>query len=148
MAAFVPDQELLRRFVAREEGRAFAMLMERHWRLVFGTCMRLLRRREDAEDAAQAVWIRMARKAPRLRGTNALRTWLYHTALWKAKNILAARRARARHEQAATEGEWAGLSRGRNGVAVTNGIHAIEERDDLCSVVHDQIRSFFEVLGL
>jgi len=55
---------------------AFEQLMVLYQRRVLGTATRILRRREDARDAAQEVFLRLYRHLPRIRA-EAFRTWLY-----------------------------------------------------------------------
>jgi DNA-directed RNA polymerase specialized sigma24 family protein len=61
------DTELLDRFTAGRDPAAFADLVARHSPMVLGVCQRLLRDAHDAEDAFQATFLVLARKAGGLR---------------------------------------------------------------------------------
>ncbi|MHC5539531.1 RNA polymerase sigma factor, partial [Singulisphaera rosea] len=75
--AGVPDQELLDRFAEHRDSQAFSALVERHGPMVFGVCRRILGDRHAAEDAFQATFLIMVRKAGTIRVDPSLGRWLY-----------------------------------------------------------------------
>ncbi len=90
------DAQLVERFLGRDgPGRedAFAALVQRHGPMVLGVCRRMLSGSADAEDAFQAVFFVLARKAGAVRGVEGLKSWLYGVAIRTAKE---ARRRSAR----------------------------------------------------
>jgi len=74
------DEELLRKFVVERDDRAFESLVDRHGGMVLGVCRRVLGTQHDAEDAFQAVFLVLARKANSLRSGSSLPAWLHKTA--------------------------------------------------------------------
>src|SRR6516162_9976893 len=94
------DIQLLTRFVAARDEASFAALLRRHGPMVLGVCRRVLRDFHDAEDAFQATFLILARKAASVAKRESVGCWLYavacHTAL-EAARANARRRARERH---------------------------------------------------
>ncbi|HYV34721.1 MAG TPA: sigma-70 family RNA polymerase sigma factor [Gemmataceae bacterium] len=102
-AALLTDRELLEAFVSRRDQVAFEVLVRRYGPLVLGVCKRILRHAEDAEDAFQATFLVLVRKAGTLRRGETVGNWLYgvayRTALQARSNA-----ARRRHKEAQTPG--------------------------------------------
>ena len=97
------DAELLARFVEARDDLSFAKLVERHGPLVLGVCRRVLLDEQEAEDAFQAVFLVLARKAPALRRAEALPAWLHTTAFRMALRARAIRSRRQSNEVEFTE---------------------------------------------
>jgi RNA polymerase sigma factor (sigma-70 family) len=74
------DEELIRRFLARRDHGAFEAIVRRHGPMVLGVCRRVLSNLADAEDAFQATFIVLLRKANALRRPERLAGWLYQVA--------------------------------------------------------------------
>src|SRR5262245_54502335 len=74
------DGHLLARFVAGRDEAAFAALLRRHGPMVLGVCRRVLQHTQDAEDAFQATFLLLARKAGSVVRREAVGSWLYRVA--------------------------------------------------------------------
>jgi RNA polymerase sigma-70 factor (ECF subfamily) len=93
------DPELLERFVASGDEDAFTALVERHGAMVLGVCRRVLAKHDGAEDAFQATFLVLARKAAGLAQRDHLASWLYgvaHRAALDARARALRRRANER----------------------------------------------------
>jgi RNA polymerase sigma factor (sigma-70 family) len=91
--AGLSDRQLIERFVDRRDPTAeaaFAALVTRHGPMVLGVCRQLLGDRHHAEDAFQAIFLILARKAGSIRDPDRLSAWLYGVA------VSTARRSQAR----------------------------------------------------
>jgi RNA polymerase sigma factor (sigma-70 family) len=76
----LPDRELIQRFVIAGDQAAFEALVSRHGPMVLGVCRRILRDDHDADDAFQATFLVLARKAATLRDRDSVGNWLYGVA--------------------------------------------------------------------
>ena len=88
------EAQLLERFAARNDEAAFEALVERHGPMVLGVCRRFLRDPNDVDDAFQAVFLVLVRRAGDIRRKELLGNWLYGVACRVAVRArsLAARR--------------------------------------------------------
>jgi RNA polymerase sigma factor (sigma-70 family) len=75
------DSHLLTRFLTERDEEAFTSLVRRHGPLVYGTCQRILGNRADADDAFQAVFFVLARRAHTLKLDRSIGPWLHGVAL-------------------------------------------------------------------
>jgi len=74
------DAQLLNHFATRREEAAFATLVQRHGQLVWGVCQHLLHHEQDAEDAFQATFLVLARRAGSIQKTEAVASFLHGVA--------------------------------------------------------------------
>src|SRR5688572_26982196 len=91
-----PDVQLLSAFTAARGEEAFAEIVRRHGPMVLAACRRVLGDRDDADDAFQATFLVLARKANAIRGSN-LAGWLYAVAVRTARGVRIMRDRRRGH---------------------------------------------------
>src|SRR4051794_12021714 len=78
--AGMTEGQLLERFVGRRDEAAFEALVARHGPMVLGVCRRVLSDPNDVEDAFQATFLVLVKKAGTLRRRDLLGNWLYGVA--------------------------------------------------------------------
>jgi RNA polymerase sigma factor (sigma-70 family) len=98
------DGQLLDAFIRERSEVAFAALVGRHAPMVLGVCRRVLRHQADAEDAFQATFLVLVRKAATVVPRELVGNWLYGTA-YRAALETKARRGRERQVSAMPEPE-------------------------------------------
>lgn len=92
----LPDSQLLTRFVAQQDELAFEQLIRRYGPMVLGVCRRVLFDAHAADDAFQATFLVLVRRAATLDQRAPLGNWLYGVA---HRVALKARAAARRHER-------------------------------------------------
>lgn len=97
-AAACSDRELLGHFLAGKDETAFEAIVRRHGPMVFDVCRALLPNAADAEDAFQATFLILTRKAASIRNTTSLASWLHGVAYRTACQARTHFARRQRHE--------------------------------------------------
>src|SRR5262245_1322959 len=100
--AGMSDGQLLECYVGRREQAAFRALVRRHGPMVWGVCRRVLGNDHDAEDAFQATWVVLVRKAACVVPRHMVANWLYgvaHQTARKARAVAMRRRVREKQVQ-------------------------------------------------
>jgi RNA polymerase sigma factor (sigma-70 family) len=98
-----PDRVLLDRFLSSRDEAAFTALVSRHGPLVLRLCRRLLRQEQDVEDAFQATFLVLARRAFAIRCRDSLAAWLHGVAYRVASRVRAADSRQQQHEAPCAE---------------------------------------------
>ncbi|HEY2159607.1 MAG TPA: sigma-70 family RNA polymerase sigma factor, partial [Isosphaeraceae bacterium] len=133
-AAGLSDRELLERFLSRHGPGAeagFAALVERHGPMVLRVCRDVLRDSADADDAFQATFLILSRRAAAIRRRESVGPWLYGVALRVARCALR-RTARRRESE-------------RRGAAMRPAAEVAEiDRLDAAPLLHEEVRRLSE----
>jgi RNA polymerase sigma factor (sigma-70 family) len=93
------DVVLLSRWIQQRDEAAFAALVSRHGPMVLGVCQRILGDAHEAEDAFQATFLVLARKASSLRRPETVACWLHGVAARLARKYRSAAQRRAGHSR-------------------------------------------------
>src|SRR5262249_41463683 len=97
--AGLTDGQLLEDYISRRDEAVLAALVRRHGPMVWGACRRVLRNYHDAEDAFQATFLVLVRKAASIVPRELVANWLYgvaHRTALKARALAAGRKERER----------------------------------------------------
>jgi RNA polymerase sigma factor (sigma-70 family) len=101
--AGLTDEQLLERFISRRDETALAVLVRRHGPMVWGVCRRVLHNHHDAEDAFQATFLVLVRKAASIASRELLANWLYGVAYQTALKARATAARRGSRERQVTD---------------------------------------------
>src|SRR5579864_136286 len=126
-----PDAELLQQYQAKRDGAAFAEIVYRHGSMVYGACKRIMGNAADADDASQATFFILARKAGQIRSAGAVGSWLHGVAVKVARKAQQQALKRRLRQMAAAKPE---------------AIPAATPDSDLATVIDDEIRRLPESL--
>jgi len=124
-AVGLDDGQLLARYAASRDEAAFTALVARHGPMVIATCRAVLDHEQDVEDAFQATFLVLARKARSVRAGDALGGWLHRVAYRAAVQAGAGSRRRRREVEAAA---MAALRRARTGPDL-----------EVASIIHEEV---------
>jgi RNA polymerase sigma factor (sigma-70 family) len=128
--AGLSEGALLERYVAGGDEAAFAALVARHGPMVLGVCRRVLRDERDVEDAFQATFLILVRRAGAIRDGDLVGRWLHGVAHRVAVRARAHSARRFVHEQSVSEP----IESGAAGPAPCEA-----ERRELAAIVDEEV---------
>jgi RNA polymerase sigma factor (sigma-70 family) len=120
------DRELLRRFAQQRDEEAFAELVRRHGPMVLAVCRHVLPNPHDADDAFQAAFLVLARKAKGRGWHESVGNWLYLVAYRLALRVREQARRRKQHEARAA------------GTTPVDPLEAVSGRE-LCAALDEEL---------
>jgi RNA polymerase sigma factor (sigma-70 family) len=97
------DQQLLEDYLSRQDEAPLATIVQRHGPMVWGVCRRVLPNYHDAEDAFQATFLVLVRKAASIASRELLANWLYGVAHQTARKARATATKRCARERQVTK---------------------------------------------
>ena len=112
--AGLDDRALLERFAGRRDEAAFAALVALHGPMVLGVCRRIVRDEHDVEDAFQATFLVLVRRAGSIRDPGRLGPWLHGVA----------------------PGGHAGTGRGGAAAGASGAVRSVGSRGGACRETH------------
>ena len=127
------DNELLGKYLVKNDARAFEELVQRHSGLVMGVCRNMLFHRQDAEDAFQATFLILARKAKKLTNHGSISGWLYQVAI---RNCMQIRRRKRKTRETEMVSEpivgnnepWQSITNAEESDLIYKEIHRLPKR--------------------
>lgn len=126
------DGERLMRFRRHRDEAALAEVVETHAAMVWGVCSQVLRRRQDVEDAFQATFLILARKAKSIRAAESAAGWLYRVAFRTSLLVRSQQQRRAEQplveEPLAAEDQLAALAKHEQCLTLLEELHALPLR--------------------
>ncbi len=135
------DSDLIAEFVQANSPKAFEQIVARHQQMVYRVCLKILRNRTDAEDATQATFLVLAKKAKSLTNIELLSGWLYRVAVLVCKQMIRAKiRARTREEKYAMQATVESAE--ASALSEREGIRALDENGLL---VHSTVASLSDM---
>jgi RNA polymerase sigma factor (sigma-70 family) len=112
------ETQLLDRFISQRDEHAFEAILHRHGPMVLGVCRRVLSDPNDVEDAFQATFLVLVKKAGSIRDRSVLGTWLYGVARRVALRArVNARRRRSCERQGLELADWKDRGAGEKDLA-------------------------------
>jgi RNA polymerase sigma factor (sigma-70 family) len=132
-SAGLADGDLVERFTVAREPAAFEELVRRYQTMVMNVCRRLLGHGADADDAFQATFFILARKARSIRKQDAVGSWLHGVAHRLSHQMLAKRSTRLRCEERMR-------ATARSGETLDDPVHLASMRE-LGAVLDDELRN-------
>lgn len=92
------DAELIQRATKRGDSAALRTLLDRHYHSIYAFAFKWCGHRQDAEDIAQEVCIKVARSLESFKGDSAFTSWLYRITANLARDVFRSRKARRDRE--------------------------------------------------
>ncbi len=139
--AGLSDNQLIERFNSGDDAAreaAFAALVARHAAMVLRVCILIVGDRQHAEDAFQAVFLVLARKAVSIGDPDLLGTWLYGVSIRTARKARARLARLRRNEESNTVGDQSGDVTRLVESAARSPLDAAIAREE-AEAVHDEI---------